>query len=48
MQPHGERFPTLTAALASAAQSDGQDQAREFGLQRILDGLAILIDQRPR
>ncbi|WP_246144635.1 TetR/AcrR family transcriptional regulator C-terminal domain-containing protein [Actinacidiphila oryziradicis] len=48
MQPHGERFPALTAALASAAQSDGQDQAWEFGLQRILDGLAILIDQRPR
>ncbi|WP_079403758.1 TetR/AcrR family transcriptional regulator [Streptomyces sp. 3211] len=46
MQAHGERFPALTEALASAAQSEGQDQAWEFGLQRILDGLAALIDQR--
>ncbi|MFI7316741.1 TetR/AcrR family transcriptional regulator [Streptomyces venezuelae] len=48
MQAHGRRFPALTAALASAAQSDGQDQAWDFGLQRILDGLAVLIDQRAR
>ncbi|MGX1541399.1 TetR/AcrR family transcriptional regulator C-terminal domain-containing protein [Streptomyces adustus] len=48
MQTHGERFPALTAALASAARSDGQDQAWDFGLQRILDGLAALIDQRTR
>ncbi|MFB7181075.1 TetR/AcrR family transcriptional regulator [Streptomyces sp. NPDC056257] len=46
MQAHGERFPALTAALASAAHSDGHDQAWEFGLRRILDGLAALIDQR--
>ncbi|MCX4428339.1 TetR/AcrR family transcriptional regulator [Streptomyces mirabilis] len=46
MQASGERFPALAAALASADQSDGQDQAWEFGLQRILDGLAVLIDQR--
>ncbi|MDN3263278.1 TetR/AcrR family transcriptional regulator [Streptomyces sp. CSDS2] len=48
MHAHGERFPALTAALASAAQSDEQDQAWDFGLQRILDGLAALIDQRAR
>ncbi|WP_031037363.1 TetR/AcrR family transcriptional regulator [Streptomyces sp. NRRL F-5650] len=48
MQTHGEQFPALTAALASAARSEGQDQAWEFGLQRILDGLAALIDQRAR
>ncbi|GAA3085170.1 MULTISPECIES: TetR/AcrR family transcriptional regulator [Streptomyces] len=48
MQSHGERFPALTAAFASAAQSDGQDQAWDFGLQRILDGLATFIDQRAR
>ncbi|MFD7630020.1 TetR/AcrR family transcriptional regulator [Streptomyces sp. NPDC059851] len=48
MQAHGERFPALTAALASAARSGGQDQAWEFGLQRILDGLAALIDRRSR
>ncbi|RAY16759.1 TetR/AcrR family transcriptional regulator [Actinomadura craniellae] len=48
MQAHGERFPALAVAFASAAQSDGQDQAWDFGLQRILDGLAALIDQRAR
>ncbi|WP_030712606.1 TetR/AcrR family transcriptional regulator [Streptomyces sp. NRRL F-2580] len=48
MQAHGEQFPALTAALASAARSEGQDQAWEFGLQRILDGLAALIDRRAR
>ncbi|MGA5425118.1 TetR/AcrR family transcriptional regulator C-terminal domain-containing protein [Streptomyces lavendulocolor] len=48
MQAHGERFPALAAALASAAQSDAQDQAWDFGLQRILDGLAALINQRVR
>ncbi|MFK0256488.1 TetR/AcrR family transcriptional regulator [Streptomyces sp. NPDC090445] len=46
MQAHGDRFPALTAALASAVESNGQDQAWEFGLQRILDGLAALIDRR--
>ncbi|MFI6084819.1 TetR/AcrR family transcriptional regulator C-terminal domain-containing protein [Streptomyces sp. NPDC051217] len=48
MRTHGESFPALTAALASAARSEGQDQAWEFGLQRILDGLAALIDERAR
>ncbi|MEU5806003.1 TetR/AcrR family transcriptional regulator [Streptomyces sp. NPDC047718] len=48
MREHGERFPALTTALGSAAASHGQDQAWEFGLQRILDGLAALIDQRAR
>ncbi|WP_327325977.1 TetR/AcrR family transcriptional regulator C-terminal domain-containing protein [Streptomyces sp. NBC_01210] len=48
MQAHGERFPALTAALASAARPGEGDQAWEFGLQRILDGLAVLIDQRAR
>ncbi|MEU7029289.1 TetR/AcrR family transcriptional regulator [Streptomyces sp. NPDC046275] len=48
LQTHGERFPALTAAFAEAARSEGQDQAWEFGLQRILDGLATLIDQRAR
>ncbi|MFH8370080.1 TetR/AcrR family transcriptional regulator [Streptomyces sp. NPDC018031] len=48
MEAHGERFPALTGALASVARSGGQDQAWEFGLQRILDGLAVLIDERAR
>ncbi|MBB5938541.1 TetR/AcrR family transcriptional regulator [Streptomyces zagrosensis] len=46
MQAHGERYPAVTAALASATQHGGQDQAWEFGLQRILDGLGLLIAQR--
>ncbi|MDQ0945869.1 TetR/AcrR family transcriptional regulator C-terminal domain-containing protein [Streptomyces sp. V1I1] len=46
MQAHGEHYPALTAALASATQHGGQDQALEFGLQRILDGLGLLIAQR--
>ncbi|WP_306324969.1 TetR/AcrR family transcriptional regulator [Streptomyces venezuelae] len=46
MRTHGARFPALAEALASAARSDGQDQAWDFGLQRILDGLAALIERR--
>ncbi|MEU6926000.1 TetR/AcrR family transcriptional regulator [Streptomyces sp. NPDC046631] len=46
MRAHGERYPALTAALASAAESGGQDEALEFGLHRILDGLGLLITQR--
>ncbi|GHH18150.1 TetR/AcrR family transcriptional regulator C-terminal domain-containing protein [Streptomyces rubradiris] len=48
MRAHGERFPALTAALASVARSGGQDQAWDFGLRRILDGLAALVDRRAR
>ena len=46
MQAHGEHYPALTSALASVIQDGGQDQALEFGLQRILDGLGLLIAQR--
>ncbi|MCK7622405.1 TetR/AcrR family transcriptional regulator [Streptomyces sp. RS10V-4] len=46
LREHGERFPALSGALASAAASGGQDQAWEFGLHRILDGLAALIEVR--
>ncbi|KUL35436.1 TetR family transcriptional regulator [Streptomyces sp. NRRL F-4489] len=48
MREHGARFPALSQALASVAASGGQDQAWEFGLHRILDGLAALIDERAR
>lgn len=41
-----ERFPTLTAALDAAAREDGQDNALDFGLARILDGVALLIADR--
>ncbi|MGW3327333.1 TetR/AcrR family transcriptional regulator [Streptomyces virginiae] len=46
MRAHGERFPALGAALASAAEHGGQDQALEFGLGRILDGLELLMTRR--
>ena len=44
---HGERFPVLAATMADA--TTGQDQAFDFGLERILDGLRVLMDaRRPR
>ncbi|MFJ4781472.1 TetR/AcrR family transcriptional regulator [Streptomyces sp. NPDC088762] len=46
MRVHGERFPALGAALASVAEHGGQDQALEFGLGRILDGLGLLVSRR--
>ncbi|MFB7253005.1 TetR/AcrR family transcriptional regulator [Streptomyces nojiriensis] len=46
MREHGERFPALGAALASAAAHGGRDQALEFGLGRILDGLELLMARR--
>ncbi|MFH8572498.1 TetR/AcrR family transcriptional regulator [Streptomyces sp. NPDC017993] len=46
MEVHGEHYPALTAALDSAARHGGQDQAAEFGLERILDGLGMFIARR--
>ncbi|MFF4422615.1 TetR/AcrR family transcriptional regulator [Streptomyces sp. NPDC001549] len=46
MRAHGDRFPALGAALASAAEHGGRDQALEFGLGRILDGLELLMTRR--
>jgi AcrR family transcriptional regulator len=44
MREHGERFPHLVAAMGAAAAAGEQDQAFDFGLARILDGLAVLIE----
>jgi AcrR family transcriptional regulator len=41
----GDRFPLLSAAMAESAVA-GRDQAFDFGLDRILDGLAALIRSR--
>ncbi|MFI1201979.1 TetR/AcrR family transcriptional regulator C-terminal domain-containing protein [Streptomyces sp. BHT-5-2] len=38
-----ERFPALAAAVADAAESRSRDQAWEFGLERILDGLEAYV-----
>ncbi|MBT2447995.1 TetR/AcrR family transcriptional regulator [Streptomyces sp. ISL-43] len=46
MRVHGERYPSLRAALASVAEHGGQDQALDFGLERILDGLGLLMAER--
>lgn len=46
MEAHGEHYPALAAALTSVAEDGGQDQALEFGLQRILDGLGLLVAER--
>ena len=43
---HGDRYPALTAAMASAAGHGPPDRALEFGLDRIFDGLAVLIAQQ--
>lgn len=39
-----DRFPSLAAAMRSAAGSE--NQGLEFGLDRILDGLELLISER--
>lgn len=41
---HAEEFPGLAAAMATAGGS--QNQGLQFGLNRILDGLEVLIAQR--
>ncbi|MGW6708908.1 TetR/AcrR family transcriptional regulator [Streptomyces sp. NPDC054956] len=48
MRVHGEEYPAMAAALASAAEAGGQDQALDFGLERILDGLGLLVAERGR
>ncbi|GAA1359639.1 TetR/AcrR family transcriptional regulator [Catellatospora chokoriensis] len=45
---HGDRFPLLAETMAAVAAEGGQDQAFEFGLDRILDGLQTLITSRRR
>ncbi|MEV7186054.1 TetR/AcrR family transcriptional regulator C-terminal domain-containing protein [Kitasatospora sp. NPDC093102] len=43
VQEHADRFPAVAAAMSDPG---GRDQALEFGLERILDGLAALIERR--
>ncbi|GAA1694033.1 TetR/AcrR family transcriptional regulator [Fodinicola feengrottensis] len=47
LRTHGDRFPSLLAAMASATAA-GQDKGLAFGLERILDGLGLLIADRVR
>ncbi|WP_240003437.1 TetR/AcrR family transcriptional regulator C-terminal domain-containing protein [Streptomyces cinnamoneus] len=46
MREHGDGYPSLLAAMASSAEPLAQDQALAFGLERILDGLEVLIARR--
>jgi len=44
---HGERYPEAVAAFTDPISSE-PDEALRFGLERILDGLAVLIAERAR
>jgi len=46
MSQHADRFPALAAAMADVGAHGGGDQAFSFGLERILDGLEVLIRRR--
>jgi len=46
LRDHGDRFPALAATMTSAATEGPQEQAFSFGLDRVLDGLQLLIAQR--
>ncbi|MDJ1136979.1 TetR/AcrR family transcriptional regulator [Streptomyces iconiensis] len=46
MRDHGADFPALSAALSATATEGGRDQGLDFGLERILDGLGLLIAER--
>ncbi|MFE6051315.1 TetR/AcrR family transcriptional regulator C-terminal domain-containing protein [Kitasatospora sp. NPDC056446] len=43
VRENADRYPAVAAAMADP---DGRDQALDFGLERILDGLAALIERR--
>ncbi|MFI5531600.1 TetR/AcrR family transcriptional regulator [Kitasatospora sp. NPDC051853] len=45
VEGHRERFPASAAAMASV-RPEQRDAALDFGLERFLDGLAVLIDGR--
>jgi AcrR family transcriptional regulator len=46
MTEHADRFPAVASAIADIATRGGGDQAFSFGLERILDGLEMLIGSR--
>jgi AcrR family transcriptional regulator len=43
---HPDRYPQVLAAFSGSPQSAGRDNALDFGIDRILDGLAALIATR--
>jgi hypothetical protein len=46
LRHHADRFPAVAAAVADLAEHGGGDDAFRFGLDRILDGLEVLVRQR--
>ncbi|MFI5671374.1 TetR/AcrR family transcriptional regulator [Streptomyces sp. NPDC051704] len=42
---HGDRFPALTAAIAGGAFAPRAGDPLDFGLERILDGVAALVER---
>lgn len=46
LERHGHRYPSLTAAIAAGAFAPHDDDPLDFGLERILDGVAALIARR--
>ncbi|WP_249359432.1 TetR/AcrR family transcriptional regulator C-terminal domain-containing protein [Nocardia cyriacigeorgica] len=47
MQAAGDRYPEVTAAMSEqAGGSSARDDALNFGIDRILDGLQALVDRR--
>jgi AcrR family transcriptional regulator len=46
LREHADRFPALAATMTSAAAEGPREQAFTFGLDRLLEGLQLLIAQR--
>jgi AcrR family transcriptional regulator len=46
LSAHADRYPQVLAAFSGPPQPAGRDNALHFGIDRILDGLAVLIAAR--
>lgn len=42
---HADRFPALTAAIAEGAWAEAPADPLAFGLERLLDGIQVLVDR---
>ncbi len=46
LREHADRYPAVAAAMSDVIEHGGSDRAFQFGLERILDGLEVLIRTR--
>jgi AcrR family transcriptional regulator len=46
LRQHADRYPALVAAMSTGAFEPDEANAFEFGLERILDGIGVLISAR--